>query len=60
MFVPVTRVVTLLMFAVISFGLLVPMALQRHNPALAAGVAVAFAAYLVVNVVLWLRLKRRT
>jgi len=59
MFVPVTRVVTLLMFAVICFGLLLPMALQRHNTALAAGVVVAFVAYLIVNVALWLRLKRR-
>lgn len=59
MFVPVTRVVTLLMFGVVAFGLLLPMALQRHKTALAAGVVVAFAAYLIVNVVLWLRLKRR-
>lgn len=59
MFVPVTRVVTLAMFAVICFGLLLPMALQRHNAALAIGVVVAFLAYLAVNLGLWLRLRRR-
>lgn len=59
MFVPFTRVVTMAMFAVICFVLLLPMALQRHQTAFAIGVVVAFVAYLVVNVVLWLRLKRR-
>lgn len=60
MFVPVTRVVTLSMFAVLAFGLLLPMALQRHNSAFAIGIAVAFVTYLIVNLVLWLRLRRRT
>ena len=59
MLVPITRVLTMAMFAVICFALLLPMALARHNAALAIGVVAAFAAYLVANLVLWLRLKRR-
>ena len=59
MFVPVSRIVTMLMAGVVAFGLIVPMALQRHNNALAIGVAAVFAAYLVVNVVLWTRMRPR-
>ena len=59
MFVPVSRIVTILMSAVICFALLLPLALQRHNVALAILVVGVFAAYLVANVVLWLRLKPR-
>ncbi len=59
MFVPVTRIVTLAMAATLSFGLLVPMALARHNLALAIALAVVFVGYLATNVVLWLRLRPR-
>lgn len=59
MFVPFTRIATMLAAGVVCFGLLVPMALQRHNTALAAGAGIAFGAYLVVNVLLWQRLRRR-
>lgn len=59
-FVPVTRVVMLLMFAVICFGMLMPMALQRHQTALAVALGAAFVAYVVVNVVLWRRMGRRS
>lgn len=56
MFVPVTRIVTIAMSAVICFALIVPLALRRHNVALAAVVAAVFAAYAIANVVLWRRL----
>lgn len=59
MFVPFSRIVTILMSAVICFALLLPLAIQRHNLALAILVVGVFTAYLVVNVVLWLRLKPR-
>jgi hypothetical protein len=56
---PITRVVALIMAAVLCFGILVPMSLQRHNPALAILIAVVFVAYLVTNVVLWQRMRPR-
>jgi hypothetical protein len=59
MFVPVTRVVTLAMGGVLAFLLLVPMALQRHNTALAAGIGIVYIIYLIANVVLWQRMRPR-
>ena len=58
-FVPFSRFMTVSMAAVVCFGLLVPLALQRHDTALVVFMSVAFAAYLVVNVVLWLRMRPR-
>jgi hypothetical protein len=49
---------TVLMAGVVCFGLIVPMALQRHNAGLAVGVGIVFAVYLIANVVLWQRLRR--
>jgi amino acid transporter len=54
-----TRIFTVLMFAAICFVLIVPMALSRHNTALAIGIAALFVVYLVTNIVLWLRMKPR-
>jgi uncharacterized membrane protein len=58
-FVPVTRIFTIAMAAVVCFVLIVPLALQRHNTALAIGISALFVAYLVVNVLLWQRTKPR-
>ncbi len=55
--VPFSRILTVLMFGAICFVLIVPLALQRHQPAIAIGIAVLFAIYLVANVVLWRRMK---
>ncbi|HEY1654631.1 MAG TPA: hypothetical protein VGF86_05930 [Candidatus Tumulicola sp.] len=60
MFVPITRIVTMLMSAVICFALLVPLALRHHNVVLAGVLVAVFVAYFVANVILWLRLKPRT
>ena len=57
--IPFTRIVTVLMFAAICFVLIVPMALQRHNTALAVGIGGIFALYLIANIVLWRRMKPR-
>lgn len=57
--VPITRLFTIAMAAVFCFVLIVPLAMQRHNTLLAAGISALFVAYLVVNVVLWQRSKRR-
>jgi hypothetical protein len=59
MFVPFSRIVTMLMSAVICFALLMPLSLQRHNWWLAIFIVVAFFGYLAANVVLWRRLKPR-
>jgi hypothetical protein len=58
-FFPISRIIALLMAAVLCFALLVPLALARHNTALAVFVAVVFVAYLGGNVVIWQRLRRR-
>lgn len=59
MFFPFTRFVALIMAAVLCFGILVPMSLQRHNLALAIVVGFVFVAYLAANVVLWQRMRPR-
>ena len=57
--IPFTRIITVLMFAVLCFVLIVPMALQRHNLPLAIGISVVFVLYLIANVILWQRMKPR-
>jgi uncharacterized membrane protein len=58
-FIPVTRILTITMFAAVCFGLIVPMALQRHNTGLAIGISVLFVIYLVLQAVVWRRMKPR-
>lgn len=58
--VPFSRILTVLMFGAICFVLIVPLALQRHQPAIAVGIALLFAIYLVANIVLWRRMKSRS
>ncbi len=59
MIFPISRIIALLMAAVLCFVLLVPLALARHNTGLAIFVAIVFAAYLVGNVAIWQRMRRR-
>lgn len=59
MFVPFTRIMTVLMFAALCFVLIVPMALRSGNTFIAVGITVAFVAYLIANVLLWRRMKPR-
>lgn len=59
MFIPFSRVIALLMAAVLCFAFLVPLALARHQVGIAAFVAVVFIAYLIGNIVLWQRMRRR-
>ncbi len=54
-----TRVLTVVMFGVICFVLIVPLALQRHNMLIALGISGAFVVYAIANVVLWQRMKPR-
>jgi hypothetical protein len=56
---PITRIVALLMAGVLCFGLLVPLALARHNQVLAIVIAVVYLAYLAANALLWQRMRRR-
>lgn len=55
--VPFSRIITVVMFGLICFVLIVPLAVQRHQPAIAIGIPVIFAGYLVANIVLWRRMK---
>lgn len=58
MFFPFSRILALLMAAVLCFALLVPMSLARHNAALAVFIVAVFFAYLAGNIVLWRRMRR--
>jgi hypothetical protein len=58
-FFPISRIIALLMAAVLCFVLLIPLALARHNTALAVFVAIVFAAYFFGNVAIWQRMRRR-
>lgn len=57
--IPFTRILTVVMFGVLCFTLIVPLALQRHNMVIAIGISVAFVLYLIVNIVLWRRMRPR-
>lgn len=59
MFVPISRVVAIVMAGVLCFGILVPLSLARHNIRLAVFTAVVFIAYLAANVILWQRMRPR-
>ncbi|HUY11816.1 MAG TPA: hypothetical protein VMV73_06105 [Candidatus Dormibacteraeota bacterium] len=56
---PFTRALSLAMGAVLCFGMLVPLALQRGNHVLAASIIAIYLAYVVVNGVMWWRLRTR-
>jgi hypothetical protein len=58
--IPFTRIITVLMFGVICFVLIVPLALARHNLFIAVGIAIVFVLYLIANIVLWRRMKPRS
>jgi uncharacterized membrane protein len=58
--IPFTRIFTVVMMAGICFLLIVPLAIRQHRTALAIGIVVLFVLYLVANVVLWRRMKRRS
>jgi phosphotransferase system glucose/maltose/N-acetylglucosamine-specific IIC component len=58
-FVPISRVIAIVMAGVLCFGILVPLSLARHNIGLAVFTAVVFFAYLAANVILWQRMRPR-
>jgi len=58
-FVPISRLITIAMAGVVCFGLIVPLALSRHDYTLERLVIAVYVAYLVVNVVVWLWERRR-
>jgi hypothetical protein len=58
-FFPFSRIIAVVMSGVLCFGLLVPLALARHLPALAAFIAALFLMYLVANIWLWRRMRPR-
>ena len=52
-----SRVLSVAMAGVVCFGVILPLALRRHDNLLGAGVVIIFAIYLIVNATLWLRMK---
>jgi hypothetical protein len=58
-FFPFSRIIAIVMSGVLCFGLLVPLALARHLPALAAFIAALFFMYLIANIWLWRRMRPR-
>lgn len=57
--IPFTRIMTIVMFAALTFVLIVPLALQRHQMLIAIGIPALFVVYLAANLVLWRRMKPR-
>ena len=53
-FVPITRVFTVVMAGVVCFGLIVPLAMTRHDLTLARVIIALFVVYVAFNVLLWL------
>jgi hypothetical protein len=53
-----TRVMMVVLFAGIAFLLIVPRALQHHQTGIAAAIIVLFVLYVVVNIVVWIRMKQ--
>jgi hypothetical protein len=56
-FVPLWRVVAIVLAGILCFAVLVPMALARHNAPLAIVIAAVFVAYLIANVLIWQRMR---
>jgi hypothetical protein len=56
-FVPLSRILTIAMAGVVCFGLIVPLALMRHNVVLAAAAGTLYLAYVATNVLLWRRMR---
>jgi amino acid transporter len=55
----IARIITMTMFGAICFALLIPLAVQRHQIALAAVVLALFVVYLIINAIAWRRNFRR-
>lgn len=58
-FVPISRLFTVLMAGVVCFGLIVPLAITRHDVTLARVIIALFVAYVAFNVLTWLWQRRR-
>lgn len=56
---PFSRIIAVLMAAVLCFAFLVPLSLAHHYAALAVFIVVVFCAYLAANVWLWQRMRQR-
>lgn len=57
--VPVTRLFAVATAAVLCFGVLLPIALRRHEIAIAIGAGILFVVYLAANIVAWRRMSSR-
>lgn len=58
-FVPISRFFTVFMAGVVCFGLIVPLAMMRHDALLARALIAAYVLYVAFNVLLWLWQRKR-
>ena len=58
-FVPISRFFTVLMAGVVCFGLIVPLAIVRHDMTLARVIIALYVAYVAFNVLLWIWQRKR-
>lgn len=58
-FVPVSRFFTVFMAGVVCFGLIVPLAIVRHDIILARVIIALYVVYVAFNVVLWAWQRKR-
>lgn len=58
-FVPISRFFTVLMAGVVCFGLIVPLAIVRHDTTLARVIIALYVAYVAFNVLLWIWQRKR-
>ena len=58
-FVPISRLFTVFMAGVVCFGLIVPLAMMRHDMTLARVVIALYVAYVAFNVLTWLWQRKR-
>jgi protein-S-isoprenylcysteine O-methyltransferase Ste14 len=58
-FVPLSRIFTVVMAGVVCFGLIVPLAIMRHDFALERLIVGIYVVYLIANVAVWLWQRRR-
>jgi hypothetical protein len=58
-FVPISRFFTVLMAGVVCFGLIVPLAIMRHDMTLARVIIALYVAYVAFNALLWIWQRKR-
>ena len=58
-FVPISRFFTVFMAGVVCFGLIVPLAIVRHDTTIARVIVALYVLYVAFNVLAWLWQRKR-